>query len=126
MEMVSQQGSDHLLNGEVLVFDRGQKCWNGPSRSLRVALACGQEDVLVGVAEPETCAYTAVLETPAACSPGLIDALLGKGSNEGSRAEGISRGEHGEDIGGMEDCRTSREEADAAGPRLDRQCFEEL
>lgn len=65
-----------LLSGDVLVFDRGQKCWNGPARSLRVALACGPEDVLSAVAEPDTCAYTAILETPAACSPGLKDALL--------------------------------------------------
>lgn len=65
-----------MLSGDVFVFDRGQRCWNGPSRSLRVELACGPEDVLSAVAEPETCAYTAVLETPAACSPGLKDALL--------------------------------------------------
>ena len=65
-----------ILSGDVLVFDRGSKCWNGPARSLRVALACGPEEVLSDVAEPETCTYTAVLETPAACSPGLKEALL--------------------------------------------------
>lgn len=65
-----------LLTGDVLVFEKGQKCWKGPSRSLRVALACGPEDVLSTVAEPETCTYTAVLETPAACLPGLKDLLF--------------------------------------------------
>lgn len=65
-----------IFSGDVLVFDRGQKCWNGPARSLRVALACGPEDVLSAVTEPETCTYTAVLETPAACSPALREALI--------------------------------------------------
>lgn len=41
-----------------------------------MSLACGPEEVLSEVAEPETCAYTAVLETPAACLPGLKEALM--------------------------------------------------
>lgn len=69
-------GEQPLLSGDVLVFDRGQKCWNGPSRTLRVALACGPEDVLSAVEEPETCAYTAVLETPAACTAHMKSDLL--------------------------------------------------
>lgn len=87
----SQAGGEHLLSGEVLVFEKGQRCWNGPSRSLRVSLACGPNDVLSTVAEPETCAYTAVLETPAACSPTLRKALLAEagGGREGDAEDPV-------------------------------------
>ena len=92
---------DLILSGDTLVFEKGQKCWNGPSRSLRVALACGPEDVLSSVAEPETCTYTAVLETPAACSPALRDVLVAssrvgreeKAGDRGSRADAGVEGE---------------------------------
>lgn len=83
-----------IFSGDVLVFDKGQKCWNGPTRSLRVALACGPEDALSAVAEPETCTYTAVLETPAACSAALREALIASsrvdaaGGEEEVRREG--------------------------------------
>lgn len=84
----AKQGEDPrqhqpVFNGDVLVFDRGQKCWNGPARSLKVALACGTEDALSAVSEPETCTYTAVLETPAACSPALRDALIASSRVDG-------------------------------------------
>lgn len=81
-----------ILSGETLVFEKGQKCWNGPTRSLRVALACGPEDRLSSVAEPETCTYTAVLETPAACSPALRDALVAS-SRVGEEEAGKGQGE---------------------------------
>eukprot|EP00903_Cladosiphon_okamuranus_P015073 g13943.t1 len=92
-----------ILSGETLVFEKGQKCWNGPTRSLRVALACGPEDRLLSVAEPETCTYTAVLETPAACSPALRDALIAsswvreeeEGQVEGGGHEGVWRANAG-------------------------------
>lgn len=79
-----------LLSGLELVFERGQKCWNGPARSLRVALACGPEDVLSAVTEPETCTYTAILETPAACSASLRDDLVAsaRGSRDGDYDSG--------------------------------------
>lgn len=89
MTSAEGDGSDamKLLSGEVLVFDRGQRCWNGPSRTLRVALACGQEDILTNVAEPETCTYTAVLETPGACSPGMTGDLLGESHGQHAALE---------------------------------------
>lgn len=94
------EGGEHpLLNGDVLVFDRGQKCWNGPTRSLRVELACGMEEVLSAVTEPETCTYRAVLETPAACSPGMRNALLagpsGVGDSDGSAGLGVTAADKG-------------------------------
>ena len=50
-------------------FDKGAKCWNGPQRSLEVVFECGPLDELLGVAEPDTCTYTATMATPAACGP---------------------------------------------------------
>ncbi|CAM9399155.1 unnamed protein product [Ascophyllum nodosum] len=85
-------GDQPLLSGDMLVFDRGQKCWNGPARSLRVALACGPDDVLSAVEEPETCAYTAVLETPAACSADMKNVLLRGATGTRSAAKGDSEG----------------------------------
>lgn len=80
-QSIDGDGEQPLLSGDVFVFDRGLKCWNGPSRSLRVALACGPEDVLSAVEEPETCAYTAVMETPAACTAHMKSDLLGRDNN---------------------------------------------
>ncbi|KAG7386991.1 hypothetical protein PHYPSEUDO_014867 [Phytophthora pseudosyringae] len=52
-----------------LKFSKGQKCWNGPNRSLTVRLECGPEPMeLSDIEEPSTCVYTAKLRTPAACS----------------------------------------------------------
>ncbi|CAN0048775.1 unnamed protein product [Ectocarpus sp. 12 AP-2014] len=76
VRQLQQQHQQLVLSGDVLVFDRGQKCWNGPARSVRVALACGTEDSLSAVTEPETCTYEAVLETPGACSSAQRDALI--------------------------------------------------
>lgn len=49
-------------------FTGGDKCWNGPERSLKVTLECGALPVeLFAVDEPATCVYTATLRTPIAC-----------------------------------------------------------
>ncbi|KAG1698706.1 hypothetical protein DVH05_014661 [Phytophthora capsici] len=51
-----------------LKFSNGQKCWNGPNRSLAVKLECGPEPMeLRDIEEPSTCVYTAKLRTPAVC-----------------------------------------------------------
>lgn len=54
-------------NYKVLMFEGGQKCWNGPLRSLTVTVSCGEEEVLEDVSEPSMCEYTAKFQTPAAC-----------------------------------------------------------
>lgn len=51
-------------------FEGGAHCWNGPPRSLTVAVVCGPADALSAVAEPSRCEYTAELATPAACGEG--------------------------------------------------------
>lgn len=51
----------------VLHYENGVHCWQGPARSLKVEVVCGQEDRLSRVEEPSRCEYTAVFETPSAC-----------------------------------------------------------
>ncbi|CAD7696861.1 unnamed protein product [Ostreobium quekettii] len=51
-----------------LVFDKGQKCWQGPDRKMVLSLECGAEEKLVDVQEPSRCEYSARLQTSAACS----------------------------------------------------------
>jgi len=55
-------------NYRVMSFTNGQHCWQGPNRSLRVRLACGEEEQVAKIDEPSRCEYVGVLTTPAACS----------------------------------------------------------
>lgn len=50
-------------------FTDGQKCWQGPARSITVDISCGATDKLDAVTEPSRCTYAAHLKTPAACTP---------------------------------------------------------
>ncbi|KAJ8635151.1 hypothetical protein MRB53_009418 [Persea americana] len=51
----------------IMQFSSGDKCWNGPDRSLKVRLRCGLKNELADVDEPSRCEYVAVLSTPALC-----------------------------------------------------------
>uniref|UniRef100_A0A5B6ZJ87 Glucosidase 2 subunit beta n=1 Tax=Davidia involucrata TaxID=16924 RepID=A0A5B6ZJ87_DAVIN len=48
-------------------FSNGDKCWNGPDRSLKVKLRCGLKNEVTDVDEPSRCEYLALLSTPAVC-----------------------------------------------------------
>ncbi|XP_021891139.1 glucosidase 2 subunit beta-like [Carica papaya] len=50
-----------------MVFSNGDKCWNGPDRSLKVRLRCGLTNEVADVDEPSRCEYVALLSTPALC-----------------------------------------------------------
>ncbi|XP_010245478.1 PREDICTED: glucosidase 2 subunit beta-like isoform X2 [Nelumbo nucifera] len=52
---------------KVMIFSHGDRCWNGPDRSLKVKLRCGLKNELADVDEPSRCEYVAVLSTPALC-----------------------------------------------------------
>ena len=47
---------------------RGQRCWNGPDRSLTINFECGQEDKILSTSEPSMCEYVMQFSTPAACN----------------------------------------------------------
>ncbi|KAI0417826.1 glucosidase II beta subunit-like protein-domain-containing protein [Xylaria grammica] len=51
----------------VLEYANGQHCWNGPSRSTNVWLACAETEELWRVSEQEKCVYKMEVGTPAAC-----------------------------------------------------------
>jgi protein kinase C substrate 80K-H len=57
------------------LFANGDACWEAPARSLRVALACGQDTELFDASETAKCVYAASLRTPAACSAEGVAAL---------------------------------------------------
>ncbi|KAG8635425.1 glucosidase 2 subunit beta isoform X1 [Manihot esculenta] len=50
-----------------MIFSNGDRCWNGPNRSLKVKLRCGLKNELTDVDEPSRCEYVAFLSTPVLC-----------------------------------------------------------
>eukprot|EP01051_Picozoa_sp_SAG22_P035297 SAG22_NODE_16490_length_324_cov_0.733333_1_plen_63_part_01 len=54
-------------------------CWNGPERSVVVKLVCDDEDHVLEVAEPETCAYTMTVGVTAMCTEADMPTLFGGG-----------------------------------------------
>ena len=64
-----------LKEPRTMVFSSGERCWNGPSRSITVTLRCGGENVLAEMEEPSRCEYAATLYTPAACDAEEVEAL---------------------------------------------------
>ncbi|XP_059628704.1 glucosidase 2 subunit beta [Cornus florida] len=52
---------------KVMQFSNGDKCWNGPDRSLKVKLRCGLNNELTDIDEPSRCEYVGLLSTPALC-----------------------------------------------------------
>lgn len=58
----------------IMLYDRGQSCWNGPQRSTHVRISCGSENKLTAVSEPNRCEYLFEFTTPAACKEAESDA----------------------------------------------------
>lgn len=57
-------------------FAQGDRCWNGPARSIKVELSCGDTEEIVSVEEPNRCAYFMKFKTPAVCEKAAADAIL--------------------------------------------------
>eukprot|EP00271_Cylindrocystis_brebissonii_P007741 TRINITY_DN213_c0_g1_i1.p1 TRINITY_DN213_c0_g1~~TRINITY_DN213_c0_g1_i1.p1 ORF type:complete len:687 (+),score=192.78 TRINITY_DN213_c0_g1_i1:227-2062(+) len=49
-------------------FQEGDRCWNGPARSIAVRLECGLSTEIISVEEPSRCEYAAVMTSPTACT----------------------------------------------------------
>jgi protein kinase C substrate 80K-H len=63
-------------NDRVMSFQDGDQCWNGPRRSIKVTIECGEEDDLISVDEPNRCSYEMKMKSPAACRREAADAIL--------------------------------------------------
>ncbi|KAG0345713.1 hypothetical protein BG004_003236 [Podila humilis] len=60
-------------NYDTQLYSGGLKCWNGPDRSVKVVMSCGEQNEIIAVSEPEKCEYLFKFRTPAACR--LLDGL---------------------------------------------------
>merc|ERR1712176_1338844 len=72
-EAKQKEGSSSTKLGKFMEFDDGQKCWNGPKRSLAITFRCSAESEIVYVNEPSTCKYVMTFETPLACDQAELD-----------------------------------------------------
>jgi hypothetical protein len=63
--MQPRKGSS--VHNAAMAFSDGEACGGRP-RSARVHFECGEEDKLLSVSEPATCAYEALFATPSVCS----------------------------------------------------------
>lgn len=75
-----------------LEYSNGQVCWNGPPRSTRVVLECGEEDEIVRVMEDERCVYSMVARTPVVCE----ESASSTSSTSGSGPKPVEEGEESE------------------------------
>ncbi|XP_060080704.1 glucosidase 2 subunit beta-like isoform X2 [Ylistrum balloti] len=50
------------------LYERGQNCWNGPDRSVKVHFKCGPENQLTNAYEPSRCEYAFDFISPVSCS----------------------------------------------------------
>ncbi|GLT26966.1 hypothetical protein SLA2020_020000 [Shorea laevis] len=62
----------------VMIFSNGDRCWNGPDRSLKMKLRCGLKNEIADVDEPSRCEYVALLSTPALCTEDKLKELQNK------------------------------------------------
>eukprot|EP00177_Eucheuma_denticulatum_P002384 GFKZ01004271.1.p1 GENE.GFKZ01004271.1~~GFKZ01004271.1.p1 ORF type:complete len:641 (-),score=129.81 GFKZ01004271.1:481-2208(-) len=62
--------------GKWMEYKNGDRCWDGPQRSIKVVLQCGEEEDIVGVDEPSRCTYEMKFQTPAVCRGEDAEALL--------------------------------------------------
>ncbi|XP_024986728.1 glucosidase 2 subunit beta-like isoform X1 [Cynara cardunculus var. scolymus] len=83
-EATQEEGYSRTLLGQwekfeesysVMLFSNGDKCWNGPDRSLKVKLQCGLKVQVADVDEPSRCEYEAMLTAPALCLKGKLKEL---------------------------------------------------
>lgn len=69
---------------KLMNYAQGDRCWNGPPRSIKVELCCGETEEIVSVEEPNRCAYFMKFKTPAVCESTAADTLLAQFEQTGS------------------------------------------
>ena len=52
---------------QTMIFEGGQRCWNGPARSAQIDFECGSASELVSMDEPSKCVYKGRFTTPLLC-----------------------------------------------------------
>ncbi|KAL7686871.1 putative mannose-6-phosphate receptor binding domain superfamily, glucosidase II beta subunit [Plasmopara halstedii] len=67
----SSEASD-MVTYTKMQYSNGQKCYNGPDRSVVVNFLCGTDDEIVSVEEPSTCVYEMIVRSPLACSSHVL------------------------------------------------------
>ncbi|WEW59064.1 hypothetical protein PRK78_004532 [Emydomyces testavorans] len=67
IDEATSSGQIDRLEKVALEFTNGQSCWNGPARSTKVILDCGEKDEILKVTEDEKCVYSMYVTTPAVC-----------------------------------------------------------
>ncbi|KAJ5286789.1 Glucosidase 2 subunit beta [Penicillium angulare] len=70
VEELSETGDVINIEKVALEYERGQSCWNGPNRSTKVILECGEQNEILKIAEDEKCVYSMLVTTPAVCPGG--------------------------------------------------------
>lgn len=70
IEEVNEAGEIVTVERMTLEYARGQTCWNGPARSTKVVLECGENNEILKVSEDERCVYSMIITTPAVCAGG--------------------------------------------------------
>lgn len=56
-----------------LLYDNGDRCWNGAVRQTEVKVVCGPENKVISVEEPSMCRYKLLFETPAVCDDSVAE-----------------------------------------------------
>lgn len=51
-----------------MMYEHGERCWNGPERSAKVDLECGGENEVIKVTEPSKCEYLIKMRSPVVCT----------------------------------------------------------
>lgn len=73
VEELNEAGDVTTIEKVALEYENGQHCWNGPNRSTKVILECGEENEILKTAEDEKCVYSMLVTTPAVCPGGEED-----------------------------------------------------
>ena len=82
VEELNDAGEIVSVEKVAIEYEGGQHCWNGPNRSTKVVLECGEENQILKTAEDEKCVYSMLVTTPAVCPGGDEDGNAPRSKDE--------------------------------------------